>query len=226
MANTKISNLTALASPAAGDLLAIVDVSASETKKITISDMIANSPNGGLAELGTANTWTAAQSFGSGASGGQIAIRAASASTVGLLVNSAASPTADIIKAQVNGTDKFRITSAGVSVHYAAYSQTIVTIGVNSVATVTPPGNNYIVVIAPYSSGGTPFGIVAVYGDGASIRDMVDDTGLIDTSTSVLTGTSGTSGRVTVSHNSGTLYIENRLAYGINYTLFFIGKGS
>lgn len=41
MANTKISNLTALAeAPATGDLLAIVDVSASQTKRITVENLI------------------------------------------------------------------------------------------------------------------------------------------------------------------------------------------
>lgn len=41
MADTKISNLTALAeAPATGDLFAVVDVSASETKKLTVANLI------------------------------------------------------------------------------------------------------------------------------------------------------------------------------------------
>lgn len=55
MADTKISNLTALAeAPATGDLLALVDVSASETKKLTIAYL-------NDAIEANANTFTAAQ---------------------------------------------------------------------------------------------------------------------------------------------------------------------
>lgn len=55
MADTKISNLTALAeAPASGDLLAVVDVSASETKKLTVANLID-------AVEGNANTFTKAQ---------------------------------------------------------------------------------------------------------------------------------------------------------------------
>ncbi|NDH03455.1 MAG: hypothetical protein EBY40_10090 [Marivivens sp.] len=44
MANTRISDLNALAGSdvVAGDLLPVVDVSASETKKLTVQDLIAN----------------------------------------------------------------------------------------------------------------------------------------------------------------------------------------
>lgn len=55
MANTKISNLNALgAAPATNDLLVLVDVDASETKKLTVLNLIA-------AIEGRANAFTAAQ---------------------------------------------------------------------------------------------------------------------------------------------------------------------
>lgn len=57
MADTKISNLTALAeAPATGDLLAIVDVSASATKKLTVANLID-------AVEANANAFTAAQTI-------------------------------------------------------------------------------------------------------------------------------------------------------------------
>lgn len=67
---TKISALTAYASTlATGDLVAIVDVSdtahgaGGSSRKMTIANLIANSPNGGLAEKGAANIFTAAQTI-------------------------------------------------------------------------------------------------------------------------------------------------------------------
>lgn len=67
---TKASALTAYASTLAStDLVTIVDVSdtthgaGGTSKKMTIANLIANSPNGGLAEKGAANTFTAAQTF-------------------------------------------------------------------------------------------------------------------------------------------------------------------
>lgn len=57
MANTKISNLTALgAAPATDDLLVLVDVSASETKKLTVANLIAAVEN-------RANTFTTVQNY-------------------------------------------------------------------------------------------------------------------------------------------------------------------
>ncbi len=62
---TKASALTAYASTLAStDLVTIVDVSdtthgaGGTSKKMTIANLIANSPNGGLAEKGAANTFT------------------------------------------------------------------------------------------------------------------------------------------------------------------------
>ncbi|MGN7750559.1 hypothetical protein [Sinorhizobium sp. 22678] len=51
---------------------------------------------------------------------------------------------------------------------------------------------------------------------------IVQTSTLIETSTSVLTGTTGTDTKVTVSFNGGTIYIENRL--GSSYTPYVIPK--
>lgn len=60
MANTKISNLTALgAAPASGDLFAIVDVSANQTKKVTMAHLI-------NAVEANANTFSATQTLNNG----------------------------------------------------------------------------------------------------------------------------------------------------------------
>lgn len=73
---TKMSDLTAYASTlASGDLVEIVDVSdttdgaGGTSKQMTVANVIANSPNGGLPELGSANTFTANQSIDTGAEG-------------------------------------------------------------------------------------------------------------------------------------------------------------
>jgi len=60
-----------------------------------------------------ANTFSAAQNFGTGATGGQVAVKAASASTVGLVVDSAATPTANIFQVRANGVSKFTVGPTG-----------------------------------------------------------------------------------------------------------------
>ncbi len=63
MADTKISNLTALAeAPSTADLLAIVDVTASETKKLTIANLI-DAIEGAANAFTGANTFTGIQTF-------------------------------------------------------------------------------------------------------------------------------------------------------------------
>jgi hypothetical protein len=161
MANTKISNLTALgAAPATNDVLVVVDTSASETKKMTVLNLIA-------AVEGRANTFTALQIFS------------------------------------------------------RLYTTRTTGIGNNSVWTMTPAATSFILLLGPFISSGTPYGIFAVRS--GAVIEMVDTAGTMEVSTSVLTGTTGTSGRVTVSYNSSTLYIENRLGYGIDYTLLVVG---
>ncbi len=90
MADTKISNLNALAeAPSTADLLAIVDVTASETKKLTIANLID-------AVEANANTFTAAQTID------------LSTDVIGLIVDVSASPTADALRLDKGGTAMIR----------------------------------------------------------------------------------------------------------------------
>ena len=63
MATKTFTQLTAVTTLAAGDEFVQWNASAGAARKITVANFIANSPNGGLAELGAANTWTAAQTI-------------------------------------------------------------------------------------------------------------------------------------------------------------------
>lgn len=91
MANTKISNLTALgAAPATDDLLVVVDTSAGETKKLTVANLIA-------AVAGIAPQ-----------SGRQLTVKPANGSTIGFLVDTVASPTEDAMRLDKNGAAMIR----------------------------------------------------------------------------------------------------------------------
>lgn len=95
----------------------------------------------------------------------------------------------------------------------------------NSVLTFTPPSNNYMLFLLPRTSGGTPYAIIAVYNNGANTVIVASSSNTVETlNNTVLTGTTGATNKVTVSHASGTLYIENRLSYGIDYVLFYMTR--
>ncbi len=94
MANINIPGLTALTAPATDDVIEVYDTSASENKSLALSY---------VALLGTANTFTAAQVINSPAAG-----------TIGLVVNSAASPTANLAEFRNNGTVTSYIDPNGV----------------------------------------------------------------------------------------------------------------
>ncbi len=63
MATKTFTALTAVTTLAAGDELVQWNASAGAARKITVANFIANSPNGGLAEKGVANTFTATQTI-------------------------------------------------------------------------------------------------------------------------------------------------------------------
>lgn len=107
---TKLSALSAYASTLAStDLVEMVDVSdtthgaGGTSKKMTIANFIANSPNGGLAEKGAANSFTQAQT-----------ITAAAAGDVALVVSTAASPTASAVRFLYNGTTQVSFMRNGI----------------------------------------------------------------------------------------------------------------
>ncbi len=92
MATKTFTALTAVTTLAAGDELVMWNASAAAARKITVANFIANSPNGGVAEKGAANVFTALQTINSPAAG-----------TRGLLINAAASATAAALRLAYNG---------------------------------------------------------------------------------------------------------------------------
>lgn len=77
MTEKTINQFTALSGSVAGaDELALWDASAAGTRRVSVTNFIANSPNGGLAELGAvSNTFTGNLNFANG--GSQVAPRLA-----------------------------------------------------------------------------------------------------------------------------------------------------
>lgn len=63
---------------------------------------------GTAALLETANVFTAAQKFGAGAGTAQVAIKSQAAGTIGLIVDTTASPTGDVLRLDKNGTAMIR----------------------------------------------------------------------------------------------------------------------
>jgi hypothetical protein len=143
MADTKISNLTALAAaPDSGDFVALVDTSASETKKLDAKYLVRDSAGSGAivtgaytltlpatgtaALLGTANVFTANQRVSAllgvnvaPTAGQQLTVLAGSTSTVGLVVNTPASPTANIAEFRNNGTAVMSVGPSSVGIGVA-----------------------------------------------------------------------------------------------------------
>ena len=130
-----IEQLTENITPASGDWLWIVDVSALATdqdRKLSV---------GKLALLATANVFTANQRVNAlvgvnvaPTTGQQLTVKAASASTVGLVVDTAASPTAAIQSWKVNGTEKAAISPEGYVKLLSHFFQPI------AVSVITPGG--------------------------------------------------------------------------------------
>lgn len=103
MATKTFTQFTAVTTLAAGDELVMWNAAAAAARKVTAANFIANSPNGGLAELGAANTFTAAQKIGTGAGTARLAVKSQSASEIGEIVQAAASPTANLMEWQDSG---------------------------------------------------------------------------------------------------------------------------
>lgn len=124
----------------------------------------------------------------------------------------------------LTGTDTTRlVTAAGLAKVAKSFRATIADDAVGSVA----------IPAASWSGGGFFFnnisGCASIFQaktiSGPAIAAIVEleTGGTIDYSTSVLTGTTGTDGRVTVSVTAGTLYIENRLGGSVAFTVILFG---
>lgn len=111
MANVNIPDLAALTAPAATDEIEVYDASAAANVRLALSY---------VALTGTANVFTANQRVDAlvgvnvaPTASQQLTAKAGSTSTVGLVVDTAASPTANVAEWRVNGTEKISITKDG-----------------------------------------------------------------------------------------------------------------
>lgn len=140
---------------------------------------------GTAALLATSQTFTAAQNFGTGATGAQVAIKSAAAGTIALLVNTAASPTANAQEWRNNGTQYARINVTGRAVMELSTVDNSTSIGPTFVA-----GRN--------SNASTPASgnIAIINKDGTTYYLWVDATGDLRIGTTAPTNANDTSGTV------------------------------
>jgi hypothetical protein len=111
MANVNIPDLAALTAPAATDEIEVYDASAAANVRLALSY---------VALTGTANVFTANQRVDAlvgvnvaPTASQQLTVLAGSTSTVGLVVDTAASPTANVAEWRVNGTAKVVVDKDG-----------------------------------------------------------------------------------------------------------------
>mgnify|MGYP000861908686 CR=1 FL=1 len=91
----------------------------------------------------------------------------------------------------------------------------ISSIATNSVATIS--GASGALHLYAYTSGGTPVGIVTSSTGGVVTIIAQSSTALAVVNDTVLTGTTGSTDKVTVSWKNNVWYVENRLAYAVSY---------
>lgn len=73
-------------------------------------------------------------------------------------------------------------------------------------------------------TGSTPMGITYHRNTTSATAGVLVQTSTnIETSTSALTGTTGTSSRITVSLTGGTVYVENRFGYSVRFVVVVLG---
>lgn len=72
-------------------------------------------------------------------------------------------------------------------------------------------------------TGATPMGITYHRNTTSATAGVLVQTSNIETSTSALTGTTGTSSKITVSLTGGTVYVENRFAYTVRFVVVVLG---
>lgn len=72
-------------------------------------------------------------------------------------------------------------------------------------------------------TGSTPSGITQHRTTASAAANVLVSTSNIEVSTSVLTGTTGSSSKVTVSLVGGTVYVENRFGYSVRFVVVVLG---
>ena len=194
MAASEITGLTELAAaPADDDELVIVDVSDTTQSANGSTKRLAASR---VARTGTTNTFTAAQEFGSGATGGQVAIKAGNASTVGLVVDTAASPSTSAMQIKNNGGNA-------------------ITFSANRVIATWPFDNGsgvggYILIERNNNASTPAAGFLRMVDKGAQAYSVwPDDSGVLRIGTSFITNANDTSGTVVGTQTSWHALKEN-----------------
>lgn len=136
MATKTFTQLTAVTSLAAGDELVQWNASAGAARKITVANFIANSPNGGLAELGAAKTFTAKMTFSSGIgiTGGSYAVATIyKTATDGVLIAGDSGSANDLVL--INGSGGTVMENPTGTLHARCYGALAVADGITPPAT-------------------------------------------------------------------------------------------
>lgn len=187
MSNTTITSLTALASVANDDEVPIWDASAAQTKKITVTNLLA----GRLTGTGVIAT-------------GTFTLTVPETGIAALLATANVFTVAQVMQQVRSGASG--------------------SIATNGVISFTAPKTRGLVILAPHNSGGmaSVCGLF-VYDTSAGSATVVVAGANLENASGILTGTTGTNSKVTVSaHTNGLVYIENRLAYSVNFAYLCI----
>lgn len=94
----------------------------------------------------------------------------------------------------------------------------------NTAVTITPPLTYGLMLIGPSNASGLGnVAAVMTYAVNSSTTpNLLASGSLVETTSGVLTGTTGTNNKVTFSCATGLIYVENRLAYSINLAYLFV----
>lgn len=93
----------------------------------------------------------------------------------------------------------------------------------DNVAVITPFQNTGVILINATTFTNTVSGILSYRAASGAIMHILAGGANLESSTSILTGTTGTDGKVTISANSnGNIYLENRMGGSITFRAAFL----
>jgi hypothetical protein len=194
MADSKITDLTALTAVAETDVLAVVDVSATETKKATKAVLLAPiTANGTSVGIGQASP-TAELDVNGTILGVDVSVSSGS-----VLLNGN----------ELNGVKVTIADNAAAALTFPTREGGFLFVGIN-VNSTHPQITNFSVTV-PVDFGATPGYPTPVFqGSGVEMNNAA-----------ALTGTTGTDGKVTIGTAgvAGTLYIENRTGSSYQFSV-------
>ncbi len=97
-------------------------------------------------------------------------------------------------------------------------------IGNNNAQSFTPSAPSGLFIIYQTGASATRFAFCSFRASGAAMSILWQNGSSFASSTSALTGTTGASGKITISSNGGKLYVENRLGTEVYHGYIFIGS--